>query len=232
MNQLVCSLVVLLLVSACGPEVHSGSVSVFPDGVNLRLPEQEAGCRVLEPEFHATANGLGANFEDRGGGECRQVKLGGSLLTIVPRDPNATVRSCACRDAEVAAKNDDLAAFEFSVCSGDSCARASWPAPPAMPTLEAEPQADGWVLVRAVRTAPKDATEFFSISFLANGKGTLSTHSRTEYLADRSVRVKISEFDTDVVALGQWSISVEPSSCDFASCAPRSARDSTKLRLK
>lgn len=232
MNQLVCSLVVLLLVSACGPEVHSGSVSVFPDGVNLRLPEQQAGCRVLEPEFQATANGVGSNFTDRGGGECRQVKLGGSLLTFVPRDPNATVRVCSCRDAEVSAKNDELAAFEFSVCTGDSCAWASWPAPPPMPTLEAEPQPDGWILVRTVRTAPKEASELFTISIRANGNRELSTHSRLEYLADRSVRVKISEFDTDVVALGQWSVSVDPSSCDFASCAQRSARNSTTLRLK
>lgn len=199
--------------------------------MSLSLPEQQQGCRVLEPEFQVTVNGMGTFFDDRGGGECRQVKLGGSVLAFSPPDPNRTVRLCSCRPAVVTAKDDGVSPMELTVCGAGSCAKAAWPSAPARPGLVVEPQADGWLLVRVVRTAPKDRDELLFVSILADGH-SLSSHSTEQFLDDGSVRVWLSEFDTNVVARANWSTYVDASTCDFVSCARRPVGSSMMVRLK
>lgn len=217
-------LIALTFLAGCGPDARSATVELTETQVRLSLGEQESGCRVLEPEFQASVGGAPISFDARGGGECHQGKIS---TWFGP----TTQRVCACQPAVVTVKNDDLSPFEFSLCGAGPCAKAVWPAAPPMPTLVVEPQADGWLLVRMERSAPVDRRELLFVTLSANGQ-ELTTHSKTQYLEDDAVRVRLSEFDTNVVARASWSTSVDASTCDFAACAQRSVAASMTVRLK
>jgi hypothetical protein len=116
-----------LVATACTPlDSAFLSVSEGKAGLAVGLPTTDP-CTSLQPGATATINGQPAAITDRGGGECKDVPARGSLLTLVPSKPGATMRECSCRNAMVAYEEDTTKPLEVSVCEGAHCLSASWP---------------------------------------------------------------------------------------------------------
>lgn len=226
--------VLFVIFSACGPDLPMSQVQFTPDALELSLGEDEAGCRVLAPDSTALVDGAPALIEFRGGGECQQVRVGSSLITLVPGDPNATQRVCACKPARIKVVTDEPKPLELKVCSGSNCMAANWPAPPEAPRLEVQREDDGWFFVRAIGAPPNSVEASVQVVLRANGNEvSSSTQYRDRDYAAQSFRAKPAETDTNVYALLHWRHEDKATHCDFWSCWPRPTRGAAEqVRLK